>query len=250
MKLHFNTNRRLEFKLLQTISFQLIYFALLTNYTGATSDSVNPLFQCLEISVTFQGKTDVANWSEFSQIANREVSPDLTQGTPKKKNNNNNMPWFSPSIKVVLSRQITHTQSSNTPLSPDTRHPHLDFQKLHHFSVFPNRMHCVTASHPSPADNPPERRRVVRKNTEQSKNGRVKLNHLHMHKGSTLFSNFRALLRSLHQHHSALKATFTPSIQLSLGLPCAHPPLTSKTDSHENIFNGKIIKTRRISPTL
>ena len=48
----------------------------------------------------------------------------------------------------------------------------------------------------------PERGRAVRRNTGTRHNGRVKLNYLHTHQGSPLFSISRASSRSLHRHPS------------------------------------------------
>ena len=87
----------------------------------------------------------------------------------------------------VFSCLITHTQLSNmlhlahmlgtcTLISSSFSSPFHSSSQPHH----------VPASLPSPGANPPERRRVVRKNTGPSKYGRVKLNHLHMHQGSPL----------------------------------------------------------------
>ena len=95
-----------------------------------------------------------------------------------------------------------HTIIKHTPRSPNTTHPPLDFQKFRPiYSVI--QPHHVTASHPSPGDNPPERGKEVRKNAWPCKNGRVKLNNLHMYQGSPLVHIFRALSSSLHCHPSA-----------------------------------------------
>ena len=71
---------------------------------------------------------------------------------------------------VVMSSQITHIQSSNTlPLTYITaRHLCLDFQLLRPFHSLTPPAH-ITASHPSPGNNPPERWRAVRKNAGQAK---------------------------------------------------------------------------------
>ena len=68
----------------------------------------------------------------------------------------------------------SHTIIKHTPLSTYTRHMRLDFHKLRPLYSFPQR-HYVTASHPSPGDNPPERGRDVRKNAGPCKNCSVKL---------------------------------------------------------------------------
>ena len=95
-----------------------------------------------------------------------------------------NHDFLPPSRHVVMSSQISLTQSSNThPLSPYTRHLSLDFQQLRPFYSLPQQ-HQVTAYHPSPGDNPSQRGRAVQKNAGPCKNGRAKLNHLHMHQGS------------------------------------------------------------------
>ena len=60
------------------------------------------------------------------------------------------------------------------------------------------------------------------------KNGRVKLNHLHMHQGSPLLPIFRAASTVI---PLLPKAIFTPSIQPNLGLPRTSPPLTSIRDT-------------------
>ena len=83
-----------------------------------------------------------------------------------------------------MSIQITPTQSPN-------RHPvaHRPGTCASVFSIFAfyslPQPHHVTSSHPSPSDNNlPESGREVRKNTGQSKNGRIKSNHQHMNQGS------------------------------------------------------------------
>ena len=58
------------------------------------------------------------------------------------------------------------------------------------------------ASYHSPGDKPPQRERVVRKNTETKQKWQLELNHLHMYQGSQFLSSFRTLLRSLHLHPS------------------------------------------------
>ena len=93
-------------------------------------------------------------------------------------------------------RTITH----HTPLSPYTR-----LLRLYFSSCAPlyslSQLHHVTASHPSlEVYKPPERGRVVRRNAVTTQNGRVKLNHLHMHQGSPLVSINRASSRSLLRH--------------------------------------------------
>ena len=67
----------------------------------------------------------------------------------------------------------------------------------------PQPLH-VTASHPSAGDILPERGRVVRKNAGPCKNGRVKLNHLHMHQGSPLLPTS---LSASHRHPTAAQRT-------------------------------------------
>ena len=89
-----------------------------------------------------------------------------------------------------MSIQITLTQSSTHTLpNPYTRHLLLDFQSLRPYYSLP-QLHHVTATHPSPGDNPQECGRAVRKNAGPIKN--VKLNHLLMHQGSPLLPIFRA----------------------------------------------------------
>ena len=66
------------------------------------------------------------------------------------------------------------------------------------FTVYPKLQH-ETVSHSSP-----ERERAVWKNTGPSKNGRVKLNHIHMHKGSPLL----LLSRSPQRHNAAAQGHF------------------------------------------
>ena len=102
---------------------------------------------------------------------------------------------------VVMSSQLKPTQSSNT-------HPVANMSPIY------------SVSHPNSGDNPPERGRTVQKNAWPSKNGRVKLDHIHMHQGSSLLPVFLAasiLIPPLP------KATFTPSIQTNLGLPRPRP---------------------------
>ena len=90
--------------------------------------------------------------------------------------------FLPPSMGVVMSNQIMPTRSSNThthtPLGPYTRYMRLDFKLCN----LP-QTHHVTASHHSIGDNPPERGKAVRKNTEPTKNTRVKLSSIHMHQG-------------------------------------------------------------------
>ena len=113
---------------------------------------------------------------------------------------NNNIPWFSTSIKEGWSCQVRlRSHKSNTHLLahiPGTCT--LIFSSCGIFTVYHNSI--VMASHPSPGDNPPERRRAVRKNAGPCNNACVKLTHLHMHQGSPFLPIFRALPRSLHRH--------------------------------------------------
>ena len=112
--------------------------------------------------------------------------------------------------KVMECQVRLHPQKQPTSLSPYTRHLRLDFQQLRLFYSLP-QPHQVTASHPSPGDNPPERGRAVRKNAEPSKNCRVKLNHLHMHQASPLLLIFHALSCSL-QHHATAAQSYLHAI--------------------------------------
>ena len=85
-----------------------------------------------------------------------------------------------------MSSEIKLSQSSNT--HPSAHAPGtctLIFSSCACFTVYP-QLHHVTASHPSPCDNPSQRGRAFRKNEAPSKNGRIQLNYLHKHHGSPL----------------------------------------------------------------
>ena len=105
----------------------------------------------------------------------------------------------------------------NTPLSPYTRHLILDFRNWRSFSSLP-QPHHVTASHHSPGDKPQERGTAVRKNTGTNQNGRVKLNHLHMHQGPPILSIFHSSLcwaRPSSQHPSNITSVYlVPNLHL------------------------------------
>ena len=99
--------------------------------------------------------------------------------------------FVPPSRGVVMSSQITLTQSSNT----------------HPLGHSPYTMQ-VSAT----------------------KNGHIKLDHLHMHQGSPPLPIFCVLWHSLYRHPSfpmLPQAIFMPSIQPNLAVLCTHPPLPS-----------------------
>ena len=110
------------------------------------------------------------------------------------------------------------TQSSNMhPLVYILDTSTLIFSSYGLFTVYPNR---IMQQQPTPLlvittiaqeGSPKEHR--------PSKDGYIKLKHLHMHQGSPLFPIFCALSCSLHHHSSVPKATFTPSMQPNLCLP-------------------------------
>ena len=78
---------------------------------------------------------------------------------------------------IVMSSQITITQSSNThPLAHIQGTCALISSSCAIFTVY-QKPHQVTASHPSLGDNPPERGRAVRKNAgKPCENGLATLN--------------------------------------------------------------------------
>ena len=71
---------------------------------------------------------------------------------------------------------------------------------------------------------------MVRKNTGQSKNGRVKFNQLHLFQGSPVFPIFRALTSSLHSHSSVDQGHLHT-------IHTVHPFYSSST-THLFIFNS------------
>ena len=100
---------------------------------------------------------------------------------------------------VVMSSQIMVTQSTNTH---HLAHAYTIGTCASFLVVVPvlqfTKPHQVTASHPSPGDNPIEHGRAVRKNAGSCKYGGVELNHLRIHQGSPHLPICRALLRNIH----------------------------------------------------
>ena len=134
------------------------------------------------------------------------------------------MTFYLHQRRVVMSSPITHAQSP-------TMHPLVQILGC---CAFTSVVGPFSQFIPTPSCNgiPPLSRCISPQSTgrqsegtqEPSKNGRVKLNNLHVHQGSPLVpiscaaSTIIPLLP---------KATFTPSIQSNLDLPHIRPPLTS-----------------------
>ena len=113
---------------------------------------------------------------------------------------------------VVMSSQIMHKQWSNIQYSliQYTRHLCFEFQKLCTFYRLPE-LHHVKASHPFPGDNPLEHGRAVQRNTGPSKNGHMKLNHLHTHWAIHSFQSFGHCCVVVQPPLSSISCQKTPS---------------------------------------
>ena len=128
---------------------------------------------------------------------------------------------------VVMSIQIKHTHShQDTPLSPYTWHLSLDFRLLRPFYSL-SQSHHVTPSLPSPCENHQstggrfERTQCQAKMAGWNSFSYICTSALYSFRSFSHWRASSAVIPLLPQ------ATFTPSIQPTLGLPRTHPPLTS-----------------------